>query len=78
MIAHRPMRRMDDNPVDSDEEDGRHERNNYRRHQLEEITGKLKLRVPPFQGKMDPDAYLDGKRRSNIFSSVKTTLKNVK
>lgn len=60
--ARRPMHRVDNDPANSDDDDGRYERHN-RCNQFEEITGKLKLRVPPFQGKIDPYAYLEWEKK---------------
>lgn len=39
--------------------DERPPRFNNRRHQREDNFGNLKLKTPPFQGKVDPDVYLE-------------------
>lgn len=61
--ARRVIRRVEDHSDNSDEEEDRYDRNHHRRHRLEENTGNLKLRIPPFQGKMDPDAYLEWEKK---------------
>ncbi|KAF8102774.1 hypothetical protein N665_0195s0011 [Sinapis alba] len=40
-----------------------------RRHQRDEIAG-LKLKIPPFHGKADPDAYLEWEKKiERVFNS---------
>ena len=48
---------------------GRNERRNARRDEdrLDHNVGSIKMKIPHFQGKNDHDAYLEWKRRWNMF-----------
>ena len=41
----------------------------------DEGLGGVKLKIPTFDGKNDPDAFLDWKEKLNLFLIVKTSLK---
>ena len=51
---------------DNESQASQHSRHHNRRRQAADNLGNLKLRIPPFHGKNDPDAYLEWEKKIEL------------
>ena len=68
----RPREEFDEEPLDGDFEEGMDEtfavqdragHGRYRREDTDEDLGNIKVNIPPFMRKSDPEAYWSGKKK---------------
>ena len=69
----RPREEFDEEPLDGDFEEGMDETfavqdragcGRYRREDTDEDLGNIKVNIPPFMGKSDPEAYLEWEEKN--------------